>query len=148
MAQNTPSLSDLIDQLPAKLQNRFESISNYVSGLIAELKIELDFDHTLSREELRLIQFAAFVYSIDDFFRLGTLAAREASSTFVRLNLPGFQVGSSVFTPSNGNTMRGLQLANSLRQSIDNTELSRHVGGARSMRELVRGLLETMQDEV
>jgi hypothetical protein len=147
MADNSPSLSEIVNQLPLKLQQRFDSLGGYVQGIIEEEAERLDRDIILTPEDRQVIQLAVFVYSLDTFLRAGTRAAREASVTFERLGLSGFQVGSTHFTSDNLNTQRGELLAAELGQTVSQTSLGRYIRNARSMKDLVTWLMRDMRNE-
>jgi len=68
MSENIPSVSAIINQLPHKLQIRFESLGSYVRGFIDEENNRLNVNIVLSQEKIQLIQLAALVYSLDSFF--------------------------------------------------------------------------------
>jgi hypothetical protein len=146
MPSETPSISEIIGQLPRKMQVRFESLGRFVNGIIEEEKAKLDRNIVLTKEDVQIIQLAVFIYSLDNFFRFGTYAARNASASFEQFNLSGFTVGSSVFTRDNINTMRGEELANQLRNVISSTPLAPFIRTAPTMAELVSTLIQELQD--
>lgn len=141
MPDGIPSITEIVKMLPYRLQLRFDSLSGYVLGMIDHIRSERRIEVRLSREEIQLIQLAAFIYTLDYFFRAGTRAASEASTTFERFRLEGFQVGKTQFTRDNENTRRGENLANSLRESIAGTRLDRIIRTSRSLDSLVQTLV-------
>ncbi len=140
MSSEVPPLSEIISLLPRKLQLRFDSLGNYVRGMIEEETAKLGAGISLSAEEEQLIHLAVFIYSLDSFFRTGTNAARNTSITFEEFGFSGFQVGNAFFTQNNDNTLRGIQLANELANTVANTPLGRFIRNASSMKDLVSTL--------
>lgn len=147
MADNIPSIHEIVNQLPLKLQQRFNSLSGYVQGIIDEEAETYDTSIRLSPEDKQIIQLAAFIYSLDSFLRAGARAAREASVTFERFGLSGFQVGSTHFTSDNLNTQRGEMLARELREVALQTPLGSYITNARSIRDLVNWLIRDIRNE-
>jgi hypothetical protein len=147
MADNIPSIAEIVDLLPLKLQRRFDSLGGYVQGIIEEERTQQDISLRLSSEDKQVIQLAAFIYMLDSFFRAGSRAAREASSTFERFELSGFQVGSTHFTSDNMNTLRGEVLARELRGVVLQTSLGTYIRSAQSMRDLVSWLVRDIKNE-
>ncbi len=146
MADDSPTLSDFVEQLPQRLQRRFESLGGYVRGIIDDEEDQLGQKLKLSAEDIRFIQTAVFIYFLDGFLRAGSQAARAASTTFEEFGLSGFQVGSTVFTRNNDNTRRGEVLADRLRAALENSPLSKYISTVPTMRELVSRLIREMQN--
>lgn len=142
MSENTPRIAQIIDLLPQKLQIRFESLGGYVRGIIEEENTKLGRAMRLSIEQVQLIQLAALIYSLEDFFRAGSRAARGASIAFEDFGLSGFQVGSQAFTRDNVNTRRGDLLAEQLREVVRNSPLGDYIKNASSMTELIETLVK------
>jgi hypothetical protein len=123
--------------LPRNLENRFTSLSAYVRSIIeVEQQNNRDFPR-LSENQISLIQLVVFVYSLDSFFRLGTVAAQNASNIFSQYEISGFRIGQKSFTARNENTMLGEHLANNLRSSIIDTGFSKYIQNATSIRDLI-----------
>ena len=147
MSENVPSLSQLIERMPQKLQVRFDSLGNYVLGIIEEIRHKQGGNIKLSQDDIRLIQLAVLVYSLDDFFRLGTKAAKGASEIFEKFQLEGFRVGNTEFTKDNKDTLRGEDLANKLRSAISQTHLAIHIAQAKSVNELVANIVKGLTED-
>lgn len=146
MAEGRLTIAEIVNQLPQKLQSRFESLGSYVRGVIQEERERLERDITVDTEDIQFIQLAALIYLLDSFMRTGTVAARNASSIFEQFGLAGFEIGSSRFTQSNENTLRGERLAQNLRSVIAATSLNRFITNSSSMRDLVIRLLNEIKD--
>lgn len=147
MADNTPNIAEIVGLLPLRLQRRFDSLGGYVQGIIEEERTQYDISLRLSSEDKQVIQLAAFIYMLDGFLRAGSRAAREASSTFERFGLSGFQVGSTHFTSDNLSTQRGEMLARELRGVVLQTSLGPYIRNAQSMRGLVSWLIREIINE-
>lgn len=140
------SISDIVQQLPRRLQVRFESLRGYVQGILDEENAKLNQQIKLTAEDIQFVQLAVFIYGLDGFFRAGSSAARGAASTFTSFGAKGgFQVGQSVFTEDNENTRRGDELASELQLAISNSPVSRLIKNASSMNALVRSLLSELK---
>jgi hypothetical protein len=146
MTDRAPNIAEIIQRLPQKLQVRFNSLGNYVQGMIDEESAKYGKEVRLRTEDIQLIQLAALVYSLDSFLRAGTHSARSASVAFEEFGLEGFQVGSSLFTRSNENTLRGEVLAERLEATITRTRLGRTIKNSPTMRELISTLIREMND--
>jgi hypothetical protein len=146
MAENISNISFIVSQLPNKLQKRFESLGNYVRGLIDEESSRLNTKIVLSTEDIQLIQLAGLIYSLDSFFRAGSSSARSAATIFEEFELSGFQVGSTTFTKENINTRRGDLLADRLSESIRNSALGEVIRNSNSMRELISTMILGMNN--
>jgi hypothetical protein len=133
------SVFDIIARLPYKLRPRFDSLSGYVRTLIDDELREIG-SGSIPNESIQYIQMAAFLFSLNRFFRDGTRAAYGASITFQSLGMEGFLVGSTHFTPSNENTLRGQELAIALMHALNDTELGRRVKTAYSLTDLVTSM--------
>jgi len=147
MAEGAPNVAEIIRYLPRKIQVRFDSLGNYVKGLIDEESARRDKEIKLSSEHIQLIQLAALIYSLDSFMRAGSYAAQIAASTFEEYKLRGFQVGSSVFTENNENTLRGRVLADKLRATVARTRLGVLIRNSSTMRDLISTLIREMNNE-
>ena|SRR2546421_4776509 len=147
MPDNIPSISDIVNQLPSKLQHRFISLGSYVQAIIAEEADKHNKTIRLRPEDKQVIQLAAFIYSLDSFLRAGSRAAKDASETFRDFGMTGFQVGNTQFTPSNSNTRRGESLAKGLRAVVAQTPLMTYIRSARSMRDLVAWMVREVSNE-
>lgn len=147
MAEGAPNVAEIIRYLPRKIQVRFDSLGNYVKGLIDEESARRDKEIKLSSEHIQLIQLAALIYSLDSFMRAGSYAAQIAASTFEEYELRGFQVGSSVFTENNENTLRGRVLADKLRATVARTRLGVLIRNSSTMRDLISTLIREMNNE-
>ena len=146
MIDRAPNISEIIQRLPQKLQVRFNSLGNYVQGIIDEESARNRKEIKLSSEDTQLIQLAALLYSLDSFLRAGTYAARVASTTFEEFELEGFQVGSTLFTRNNENTLRGEELAEKLRKTVERTRLGRIIRNSPTMKELISTLIREMNN--
>jgi hypothetical protein len=146
MTSEIPTISSIISQLPQNLQRRFDSLGKYVRGIVDEESSKTDTRVILSTEEIQLIQLAALVYSLDSFFRAGTRSARNAATIFEQYELPGFQVGSTVFTKDNYNTRRGDLLAENLQEAILGTNLGKVIKNSSSMRGLISTMIREMNN--
>jgi hypothetical protein len=146
MVSEDLTVSEIIRLLPQKLQQRFNSLGRYVQGIIEEEEDKLGRDIEISHEDVQLIQMAAFIYSLDNFLRVGTSAARIASITFEQFGFGGFQVGSTTFTRNNHATRRGELLAQALRGTVADTPLYGHIISASTMQVLISTLVREMAD--
>lgn len=140
------SVSSLVRKLPYKLQIRFQSLNGYVNWIIDEELVNSQGDYNLTSEDIQMIQFAALVYSLRYFFRLGTQVARDASQLFEDYNVNGFSVGSVQFTANNENTNRGEKLDRNLRAALAGTALGRKIQEADTMETLVRSLIKDFRN--
>ena len=143
MPERILSISEIIQQLPQKLQVRFNSLGKYVQGIIEE-SATIGKQIKLSSEDTQLIQLAALIYSLDSFLRAGSYAAKTAATTFEEFELGGFQVGSTLFTKNNENTRRGEILADKLRLTISQNRLGTLINSSSTMRELISKLVREM----
>ena len=133
--------------LPRNLENRFTSLSAYVRSIIeAEQQRNHNFPR-LSEKQINLIQLIVFVYSLDNFFRLGTAAAQNASNIFNQFEIRSFRIGQKSFTADNQNTMLGENLANSLRKSLRNTGLTKYVQNSTSVRDIILNIVRDLKYE-
>jgi hypothetical protein len=105
----------------------------------------------LTDDDTHIIQLAAFIYWINFFLEEGTKAAQAAAETLEKLQvenskirIEGFNVGSTIFTRDNENTLLGRTLAKSLMQSLADTPLLKHIEKATSMRNLIKDLRDEM----
>ena len=146
MAESIPSITFIVNQLPNRLQKRFESLGNFVRGIIDEESSKLKTKIVLSTEDVQLIQLAALIYSLDNFFRAGSSAARGAATIFEEFELSGFQVGLTNFTKENANTRRGDLLADKLSESIRNSVLGDFIRNSNSMRELISTMIREVKN--
>lgn len=147
MPERLSNISEIIQQLPQKLQLRFNSLGNYVQGIVDEESAKNGKQVKLSGESTQLIQLAALIYSLDSFLRAGSYAARTASTTFEKFELGGFQVGSTLFTKNNENTRRGEILADKLRMTVAKTRLGALIKNSSSMKELISTLVREMNND-
>jgi hypothetical protein len=147
MSDRAPNITEIIQRLPQKLQVRFNSLGNYVQGIIDEESFKSQKEIKLSRDDIELIQLAAFIYSLDSFLRAGTYSAKAASTIFEDFESEGFQIGSTVFTRNNANTMRGEVLADELRSIVERTRLGRIIRNSPTMKHLIATLIQEMNND-
>jgi hypothetical protein len=147
MDNNNISIWDLINSLPRNYQIRFNSLGRYVRGLIEEEESEREQNLGLDNEDISFIQLAVFVFSLDDFLRAGTRAAQQASQTLEGYKIPGFQIGSTIFTKNNESTMRGEVLANQLRDVVADLPIGELIQNSSSIRNLVSRIIQYLNDE-
>lgn len=136
-------INDVVRMLPRTMQKRFDSLGGFVTSVANAPDTE---KVPLSSEQLQFIQFAALIYALDNFLRLGTNAARSAASAFETLGSPAFAVGTTVFTKNNAATMRGAKLADALKAALRGTKLLQLIKSASSMRELVEDLARRLRN--
>jgi hypothetical protein len=146
MESEAPRISEIVQQLPQKLQLRFTSLGNFVQGMIDEASATSGKTIKLGSDEVQLIQLAALVYSLDSFLRAGTNAARSASTVYEKFDIPGFQVGTTVFTRDNENTRRGELLAEELKKNILRTKLGSIIRNSSTMKELISTLIDEISN--
>jgi hypothetical protein len=146
MESEAPRISEIVQQLPQKLQLRFTSLGNFVQGMIDEASATSGKTIKLGSDEVQLIQLAALVYSLDSFLRAGTNAARSASKVYEKFDMPGFQVGTTVFTRDNENTRRGELLAEELKKTILRTKLGSIIRNSSTMKELISTLIDEISN--
>src|SRR5437899_1027587 len=149
MANRPPNLSEIVSQLPQKLQIRFNSLSSYVLVLVSELENSRSVSNEdprrkLNSDERQTIQLIAFIYTLERFMRDGSRAARNASIQFEDLGTSGFVIGEMAFTRNNSNTRRGENLADSLRLAVTDQRLQEIMTVAISVRNLVDLLAEEL----
>ena len=137
MASSEISIGDIVSMMPRALQARFDSLTGYVSSVIAEA---VGADEPLPKERVKFIQLAALVYALDQFLRAGSRAARSASTTFEALGADGFTVGTTSFTKNGESTRRGERLADALRESIGDERMRETIASSSTMRDMIRTL--------
>lgn len=115
--------------------------------MIDEISAEGGKPVHLSRDDIQLIQLAAFIYTLGTFFRAGTHAARSAATLFEQFGMSGFQIGTTDFTQYNRNTRRGELLADDLMQSLLRTPLAEIIMNAQTMKQLISTMIEEMTNE-
>lgn len=111
-----PTYSQLINKLPYRLKARFESLGGYVQSLIDDQETKTAGGRHLSDDETSLIKVLIFIGTLDGFFREGSAAARSAVSSFEKLGMKGFRVGTTAFEGENENVRRGDTLSSQLRK--------------------------------
>src|SRR5258708_22099315 len=149
MVDKQPNFSDIVNQLPQKLQIRFTSLGSYVLALINEVEEATsqsnpDQPRKLTTDDTQFIQLMAFIYMLDQLMRDGTRAARSASTMFESLGMSGFLIGRTAFTRNNANTLRGETLANGLRVSLADQRLQAIIANASCVRSLVERLVQEL----
>jgi hypothetical protein len=130
--------------LPRNLENRFVSLASYVNSIIDVERQNNKRFPKLTEQQITLIQLLVFVYTLDNFMRTGTLAARTASNIFSQFDMDGFKIGSKSFTANNENTLLGENLANGLQESIGQAELEELVKNSKSIRELILSIVRRL----
>ena len=100
-----------VEHLPRSMRLRFDGLGAYTKSILSEAEVLDD----LRAPQIRQIQTVVFLKSLEQFLRDGTEAAASAVDEFQQLGVPGFSVGSDVFTGRNYAVMRGSRLAESLR---------------------------------
>lgn len=151
MSNQIPNISEIIRLLPQPLRTRFNSLGNYVKTVFEGQGKNRLRKSKLTDEDIRFVQLAAFIYSINFFLREGTKAAQTAAETLEKLQvknanirIEGFNVGSTIFKKDNENTLLGRTLAESLMQSLAGTPLLKHIEQATSMSNLIKNLRDEM----
>jgi hypothetical protein len=147
MANENSTVNQIVSLLPSRLQLRFESLGTYVRSVIEEERQILGMRERISQEDIQRIQLAVFIYSLNSFFRIGTSAAKSASSTFEELGFTSFKIGSSYFSQNNETTMRGETLALKLEKMLAKSTLGKHIRSSYSMRDLISRLLQELKNE-
>lgn len=137
---------DLINRLPYRLRNRFDSLSGFVKSVIDDHESKLPQRPRLSQNQVRLIQLIVFIHTLDDFLREGTAAARSAAVGFQELGVDGFVVGTTVFSGENENVMRGEVLADRLRLMVADLEVFDAVDSNQGPAQLTLDLWERLQN--
>lgn len=133
---------EIARQLPKVLQLRFDSLGSYVKVLVAEEQARRHPHRAdLPKDQIEFIQLLALVYSLDEFFRAGTHAARSAAQQFESLHCRGFAVGSEEFTPANEATLRGEHLAEGLRRALEGTHYVEIIANASGLTALIKRLV-------
>jgi hypothetical protein len=133
--------SDLIDLLPRRLKNRFESIGVFVDAVVQEREDSIPKERHLKSNDVGTIKLAVLIFALQEFFREGSSAAIRAVDEFKTLGVPGFKVGSSLFEGRNENVMRGYELAEALRRAVGDPEVLSAIDHASRMRDLVLDLM-------
>lgn len=142
MANQEQRVSEIIKVLPRPIQNRFNSLGEYVREVVAEL--DENEKRRLTDDDLNVLQLAVFIYRLERFLREGTRAALSTIESLEALGLDNFTVGSITFTKDNENTLLGKDLADKLMDSIADSRLLRFIKRARSE----RALIQALRDEI
>jgi hypothetical protein len=138
MAHETPTLSQMVAELPRQLQRRFESLGSYVKDVLE--RDQGPGGGGLSRDHLAAIQLAAFVYSLREFLEEGTRAARSAAIVFESLGATRFRIGRTEFSRNNENTLLGRRLGANLVAALNDPELLRIMERATSLTSFIKTL--------
>jgi hypothetical protein len=85
------------------------------------------------------------LHCLDQLFQEGTKAASIAVDEFEKLNVPGFDIGSSAFEGRNDNVMLGYNLSQKLRANLPK-EISSLIQKPQTMRSLVLELMERIRN--
>ena len=141
------SISQIINSLPRPIRLRFDSIGGYVHSIISEEQESLPEEQHLTPQEIEFIKLVGFCYAANRFFREGTVAAQSAVDELQRFNIPGFQVGSTIFEGRNTNVMLGHTLAADLMRAFDGSPLESFISSSRSITELVHVLARKVRHE-
>lgn len=137
---------DIVNRLPYRLRNRFDSLSAYVKTIIDEEERTKAARFKLNRDRVQLIQLVVFIYCLDDFLREGTNAARGAVQGLSRIGLDGFSVGSNEFSGDNENVTRGETLANHLKAVVSKMELFASLPDGLGITQLTRTLIKEIKN--
>jgi hypothetical protein len=158
------SIRDVLDSMPYRLRNRFESLGSYIQGCIERSVAELERDierevvvrdgdqirrpgnpilQVPSFEAQQAIQMMSFAVAVSRFFRDGTRAASLATSTIESLGTPGFSVGSTVFEGENENVRRGEELHLSLSEAMEDERFEDLVVSQTPLGRIVRDLVRS-----
>jgi hypothetical protein len=125
--------SDWTKSLPRSIKLRLEGTSRYATSILEEA----DLLQRLSRSNLRTIQTAAFVVSLDQFLREGSEAAMRAVDTFRSVGIEGFTLGNERFEGRNEAVTRGSRLSAMLREQIVDTRIHQFLESPKSLRDLI-----------
>ena len=139
MTDEGPSVSEIIKQLPPSLRRRFNSLGNYVEGIVREIR-GADAPR-LSGRQFGFIHLIVFVYLLNRYLNEGSLAAEHAAIAASELGFESFTIGRTTFTKDNENTLLGRTLASALLASLEDSPVVGMVERATSVRSLVRDLL-------
>src|ERR1700680_4711435 len=134
-----PENRDVLAAAPLFVQRRYSAIRGYVRAVI-----ETEFPRVegrLSREDQELVQIAALIYTLYNFFEDGHRAARDAVRILRRLDVAELRIGSQVFTDRSEATWRGRRLAEELLNQIDDKTMRDVITSSASLGQLVRACL-------
>jgi hypothetical protein len=139
MPDDVPSVSQIVRQLPPSFRGTFNSLGQYVQGVIREIRG--NDAPPLSAKRLRFIQLMVFIYLLNRYLEEGTKAAERAVEISNELGFESFSIGRTVFSKDNENTMLGRRLAKELLSSVNEPALIEIFQQSNSVRSLVRNLL-------
>jgi hypothetical protein len=139
VTDEVPSVSEIVKQLPPSLRGRFNSLGNYVEGVVREIR-GADAPR-LSGRQFGVIHLIVFVYLLNRYLNEGTLAAEHAAVAASELGFESFTIGRTTFTKDNENTLLGRTLANALLASLEDSSVVGMLQRATTVRSLVRDLL-------
>lgn len=125
-------VSDFIKVLPRTIQRRFEGLGSYVTAILEENNLE-----DLPAEDRELLLLLVFIKWLETFLRDGHRAAKMAVDTFADLGVASFSIGSQVFSKGSEAVLRGKELADGLRASIQDPQLLKIIDDAPTLRELI-----------
>jgi hypothetical protein len=141
------SVSQIINGLPRPIRLRFDSLGGYVQGVISEDQENLPAPQHLTQQETEMVKLVVFCYAATRFFKEGSEAARSAVDEFKRFEIPGFQVGSTIFEGRNRNVTLGDTLATDLMRAFEGSPLQHFITSAENMTDLVRALARRIRYE-
>ena len=141
------SLKEITNTLPRTIRLRFDSIGGYVQTILSEEQESLPRIMHLSFEEIETVKLVAFTYSVQRLFREGTAAARHAVEELKRFDIPGFQVGNTLFSGQNESVMLGESLAEDLMQCFAGTKYSQLIKSSDKLTELVKNSIIEVRNE-
>ena len=90
-----------------------------------------------AKADLQRIQIVTFVKTLDEFLRDGTEAAIRSVDAFSELGVKGFQIGTERFEGRNEAVMRGDNLSQRLRRTIEDPELLSVIESRQTLRDVV-----------
>jgi hypothetical protein len=139
------SANDLLQQLPASLRMRLESIVRYASAMAEEPLTGIG-KPKLSRSSVEKIRKAAIIYVLREFLQRGAHAAKSSVSTFEDLGFRGFAVGNTAFTRNSEATLRGDRLVRALDSTLRGTPLALKIRTSRNIRDFIQSLARDLHN--
>lgn len=124
------SLRSIQDALPLTIRRRFEWVGSYVTDFVASREENMSAEAKLTGRQQQVLKLVMFVWLLDRFLRDGSRAAEHAVDEFARLNVPGFQVGTTTFSGRNEAVLMGQHLADALRKSESVGSVLQRLAGA------------------
>jgi len=139
-------MSELDTDLPLFIKRRMFAFRRYVKENL--FPDGVNTTKFLPKEEYRIkitqmesiiseCSFACFVFSLKELFQEGTIAARDAVTTFESLNISAFSIGNKIFERENENVLAGEHLYSQMLDSISDQNLKQIIEKAKNYHEII-----------